>query len=131
MIEFIDQCGVWLLRIEVLCVFVSLVAFPFYFIKALKTIKDKQQQAEGCGSSLNKVKLVLQIYGKSRTRAEIADGFVRHGITFMKGPFRNPVNFTPEEFELLPTNDELAEAVRRAAWRGCETSWRTSGRGLR
>lgn len=118
MLEFIDKCGVWLLRVEVLCAFAGLVFFPFYLFKAIKVIKDRQQQIEGCGASarpsLSKIKLVLKIYGKCRLRSDIADGFVSHGIAFMKGPFRNPVNFTPEELELLPTNEELYEAVQRS-----------------
>jgi len=114
MLEFIDKCGVWLLRVEVLCAFAGLVFFPFYLFKAIKVIKDRQQQIEGCGASLSKIKLVLKIYGKCRSRSDIADGFVSHGITFMKGPFRNPVNFTSEELDLLPTNEELHEAVQRS-----------------
>lgn len=114
MLEFIDKCGVWLLRVEVLCAFVALVCFPFACLRAFMAMKERQKQIEGCGSSPHKVKLVLQIYGKCRLRSDIADGFVSHGITFMKGPFRNSVNFTSEELELLPTNEELHEAVQRS-----------------
>jgi len=114
MLEFIDACGAWLLRLEVLLVFIGLALLPFSLIKLIRAIRDRQREIEGCGKSIQTVKFLLRIYEKSRLRSDIADAFVDHGITFMKGPFRNAVNFTPEELELLPTNEELSEAVRRS-----------------
>jgi hypothetical protein len=40
------------------------------------------------------------------TREQVAEAFVRGGVTFMKGPFRE-ANFTREDRKLLPANDEL------------------------
>jgi hypothetical protein len=50
--------------------------------------------------------------GKGHNRKEVAEAFVRRGIRFMKGPFRVS-NFSHDEQERLPTNDELADCAKR------------------
>jgi len=121
MIEFIDGLGPWLLRAEVIGVFFALVVILLAVILKgtgwiFPAIGNCLRAMEKDEKDVTRARTLLAIYRSTErpeARKERAEAFVRHGITFMKGPFRSGVNFGPEQLNLLPTNEELSEAVQR------------------
>ena len=71
--------------------------------------KPSPIEAEDQKDDLKTIHVLLKSYaGVSRKHMALA--FVKSGIPFMKGPFRNLMNFTEDQLAALPTNEELDAA---------------------
>jgi len=121
MLEFIDSAGVWVLRALTVAAILALAFWILYvlFVVTLfvaDRFKHRHITRPDPGDR-QRVKTLLYQY-LDASREVRAKAFCNAGIRFIPGPFRNQFNFTPEELQLLPTNEELYEAGR--AERGSE-----------
>lgn len=114
--EFIDKIGEMLLRIKAVgFILVICIIAPFILYKGVLLIRDLIGLLFGripghkYESDVQSIKTLLSLNPHADREAR-ARMFVERGIYFIKGPFRNPVNFTAEELERLPTNAELGNA---------------------
>jgi len=114
MLEFIDSAGVWVLRALTVAAVLALAVWILYVLLCIvgEIIHRRERRVSRLDpSDRQRIKTLLYQYIDASHEVR-AKAFCRAGIKFIKGPFRNQFNFTPEELQLLPTNEELYEAGR-------------------
>jgi len=92
--------------LSILLLIGSLIALTISLQRDKKTF---QIQTEDPKDDLKIILVLLNTYSGA-SRKHMALAFVKSGITFMKGPFRNLINFSKEQLDALPTNGELDAA---------------------
>ena len=91
--------------LSILLLIGSLLALVISLQRDKKAFQTKLEDR----NDLKTILVLLNTYsGASRKHMAIA--FVKSGITFIKGPFSNLMNFSKEQLGAIPTNEELDAA---------------------